>query len=169
MADIQVEVTNCGGRDPPPLSMRSNQNVGHLKQKIRKATDVDLNEVYITFQGEKLLDDSATLDSVGLEDGSVFTIGKAGTPYAGGLFYLDITLPENYPNSPPKVVLLVLLDMSAVFDHKILIDHLVLESVLFVLDAPNPDSATSMDMRDEYVYSRQDYNRKARECTQTYA
>ncbi|XP_027119536.1 putative ubiquitin-conjugating enzyme E2 38 isoform X1 [Coffea arabica] len=30
-------------------------------------------------------------------------IGAAGTPYHDGLFFLDIVLPSDYPNQPPKV------------------------------------------------------------------
>ena len=34
----------------------------------------------------------------------VIVPGPVDTPYAGGLFYLTLRFPENYPNSAPKVI-----------------------------------------------------------------
>ena len=50
--------------------------------------------------------------SVGLfEDGNYFEwritiIGGKDTPYEGGLFFLKLLLPEDYPNNPPKILFL---------------------------------------------------------------
>ena len=31
-------------------------------------------------------------------------LGPEGSPYEGGLFYLNIVIPNNYPFSPPKIM-----------------------------------------------------------------
>ena len=50
--------------------------------------------------------------------------GPEGTLYEGGVFHLELKIPENYPNTPPSVELLVDLPHPNVVDRKACIDML---------------------------------------------
>eukprot|EP00892_Ulva_mutabilis_P003925 jgi/Ulvmu1/1904/UM012_0063.1 len=46
--------------------------------------------------------------SAGPKDGNIYSwscaiTGPAGSPYEGGIFFLDLALPLEYPSAPPKV------------------------------------------------------------------
>jgi len=50
--------------------------------------------------------------------------GPANTVYAGGVFHLEITFPENYPVSPPSIELFTNVPHANVFGRKLCLDML---------------------------------------------
>ena len=106
-------------------------------------------------------------------------LGAEGTPYEGGVFSLDIRIPERYPFLPPQV------QFSTPIYHpnvdtagRICLDVLksqpqgswkpahnlstVLTSIQLLLSEPNPDDGLMSDISHEYKHNRPQFLEKAR-------
>lgn len=108
--------------------------------------------------------------------------GPPDTPYAGGIFVLDVRFPPNYPCDPPRVVF-----ETPIFHPNIdrtgaiclpLLTHdwrpsstvaTVLLSIMTLLTEPNPDSYLSQEAAHLLVTDRRKYEQVAREWTATHA
>ncbi|XP_077947182.1 ubiquitin-conjugating enzyme E2 T isoform X2 [Gasterosteus aculeatus] len=96
-------------------------------------------------------------------------VGGAGTPYEGGLFSLEITVPERYPFEPPKMRFLTAIyhpniDNSGRICH----DALKLPPKLLMAE-PNPDDPLMADISSEFKYNKLLFMEKARKWTQEHA
>lgn len=109
--------------------------------------------------------------------------GPADTPYAGGTWGLDITLPRNYPFEPPKIKFLtpvwhpnvssqtgaICLDILKDAWSPALTVKTALLSLQALLCAPEPSDPQDAEVAGQYVRDRKAWEATARFWTQSYA
>ncbi len=112
--------------------------------------------------------------------------GAEGTPYEGGIFRLDVSVPTEYPLKPPAVRFLTKIYHPNIdSEGRICLDTLnmppkgawkpalniatLLTTVLALLSSPNPDDGLMPDISDLFRRDRATFERTAREWTKRYA
>ncbi|SCZ96857.1 BZ3500_MvSof-1268-A1-R1_Chr4-1g06790 [Microbotryum saponariae] len=88
----------------------------------------------------------------------VLVSGPEGSPFEGGVFKLELFLPEEYPMAPPKDKWSPALQIRT-----------VLLSVQALLSAPNPDDPLANDVAAHWKENEKDAMRVSREWTHKYA
>ena len=107
-------------------------------------------------------------------------IGPEDTPYAGGVFKLNINFPKEYPIKPPEIKFITNIYHCNISDGYICLDILkynwspvlsiskVLISLCSLLNDPNPDSPLNGEAAGLYRNDREKYDKKVKEYIKKY-
>eukprot|EP00013_Stygamoeba_regulata_P025872 CAMPEP_0177646244 /NCGR_PEP_ID=MMETSP0447-20121125/9673_1 /TAXON_ID=0 /ORGANISM="Stygamoeba regulata, Strain BSH-02190019" /LENGTH=149 /DNA_ID=CAMNT_0019148769 /DNA_START=147 /DNA_END=596 /DNA_ORIENTATION=- len=125
---------------------------------------------------------SATPHEENLRHFDVVIEGPTGSPYEGGIFKLELFLPEDYPMTAPKVRFLtriyhpnidklgrICLDILKAKWSPALQIRTVLLSIQALLSAPNPDDPLANEVAEHWKSDEPGAIKAAQEWTRKYA
>lgn len=124
---------------------------------------------------------SIEVDSSDMHNIKGIIMGPEGTPYEGGIFKIELKMPEDYPFKPPTCKFKTKLFHPNVKNGSICLDILKSEwspalnisklmlSICSLLSEPNPDDPLDTDAARLYKSDREAYNNTVREWVLKFA
>ena len=150
-----------------------------------------LKEEFMDINNNPILNIGATVglpDENNLFEWRLSIIGPRDTPYKGGLFYLTLKFPENYPSYPPKVTFdtpIYHINVASIGGGSILGEPAsltilrawspnfkvrdIIISIYSLFYMNNIDCAFSSDMAEEFRNNKSLYEEKIKYFTKKYA
>lgn len=113
-------------------------------------------------------------------------LGPENSAYKGGVFNLEMNLPESYPFSPPSIKFITKIYHPNIDDNgRICLDLLkmppkgswrptigiegLLVAVRMLLETPNPEDPLMVEIAEVYMNNRTEFERKVEEYVKKYA